>query len=106
MSANVARWKVNVGDVVQIQVELTGIDEILPGASVEAFILDGEGVETAISGASVLSEPNKIIAVPLATWLASAAEDTYELKVRLNDVTWPEFGRAQIQVEPRNRNPA
>ena len=106
-SANVARWKAHLGDLLQIEVGLTGIDEILPGASVEAFVLDGDGIETALVGATVSDLVEMIVSVPLAAWLSNVntVEDTYELKIRLNDVTWPEKGRAQIQVEPRNRNP-
>jgi len=106
MSANVARWTAHLGDLLQIEVGLLGIEEILPGAQVEAFVLNGDGIETTLTGASVSDLEEKIVSVPLATWLADNAtvEDTYELKIRLNNVTWPEKGRAQIKVEPRNRN--
>ena len=104
MSANVARWVAHTGDALQIEVELMGIDSILPGATVEAFVLDSDGSETGIAGASVISEVDKVVAVPLVTWLTTAVEGTYELKIRLNDVTWPENGRAEIRVEPRNRD--
>lgn len=105
MSGNVEKWEVRLGDTQQIEIQLTGLDEIPPAATVEAYVVNGEGIETfQLAGASVTDYEERTVSIPLAAWLAdgSTIEDTYRLRVRINDLTWPEYGRAVIRVEPRN----
>lgn len=105
MSGNVVKWVRYLGDADQIEVQLTGLEEILPGAQVSAKVVSTtDGATTAITGASVTDLDNYIVSVPLTTWLAdnSTGVGTYHLYIELNDVTWPEFGRAEIQVKPNH----
>ena len=102
MSVKVTRWIRYLGDSDQIEIRLGGLTEILPGATVSAKVVDTNDVTTAIAGASVSDLDNFIVTVPLTAWLTDNATQAgrYRLLVTLNDVTWPEFGAAEIEVKP------
>lgn len=102
MSTKVTKWTRYLGDFDQLEVQLTGLTEILPGATVVAKVVDTNDVTTVINGASVTDLTNFIVSVPLNTWLGdpSTATGLYRLFVVLNDVTWPEEGAAEILVKP------
>lgn len=94
--SQVTKWKRFVGDTDDIVLQLSGLDEILGGAAVSAVVIR-DGVSTALP-ASVTDAVNFIITIPCTTWLSTAAVGTYELRVVLDDVTWPERGRCEVVV--------
>lgn len=96
MSATVTRWRRFVDDTDQLVVELTGIDSILPGATVSAKVIRN-GVSVALP-ASVTDMANRVVTIALSTWLDTATPGIYSLRIKMDGTTWPDQGEAEIEV--------
>jgi len=94
----VTRWRRFLGDTDSISVQLGGITSITQGATVTARAAR-KGVATDLP-ATVIDAEDRIISITLTTWLAdpTTVVGIYQLAVTLEDITWPEFGEAQIEV--------
>jgi hypothetical protein len=98
MSAGtVARWVRYVGDTDTITVRLGGVDSLQPGAVVTASVMVA-GLPVALSPASVTNGPEREVTIELTTWLADAVPGVYEIRISIDDKTWPDFGKAEIEV--------
>ena len=94
--STVTKWRRYVGDTDELNVQLSGLTEILGGAAVSCT-LTRNGTATLLA-ATVDDAPNFIVKVPLTTFLTTAAPGTYEVRIILDDVTWPEKGAAELEV--------
>jgi hypothetical protein len=96
MSAKVTRWRRFVGDTDSIKVQLTGIDVLAPSAVVVAHLIRNGNADQ-VNG-SVTNAGEFEVTIPLTTWLATAIVGLYELRIVVDDVTWPERGTAEVEV--------
>jgi hypothetical protein len=97
-------WKRFLGDSDSIQLHLTGIDILVQASEVLATFTNTKTDVTApIVTGSVLSETDHTVTIPLTGFLADVATvpGRYDIKIRIENTTWPEEGLAWLDVEAR-----
>lgn len=97
MTAKPVSWVRYSGDVDAVTITLTGISVLLGTANVVATLWSTDTDAATITG-SVTDAANKRVTIPLQAWLANRKPDRYNLKVRIDGVTWPEEGEVYIDV--------
>jgi hypothetical protein len=91
-------WRRYSGDNDSITVKLNGIDTLLGGAVVTATLTDTDtGTSQSVSG-SVVSTVDKTVMIPLTTWLTTRAPNRYDVRIHIDNRTWPEAGLMWIDV--------
>jgi len=97
MTAMPVSWVRYKGDSDSIAIQLSGLALLLPGAVITADLSGEDSTVVGLPG-SVLNADDKIVTVPLQSWLSNRTEGRYDLKLHIDGKTWPEDQLAWIDV--------